>query len=253
MVVPAGSEGYYREKMLYLPDSYQVNDGKRRIAPRRYGREELGLPRGGFVYCCFNNNYKIMPATFGIWMRILQRVPGSVLWLLKDNALAARNLRAAAEGHGVSAERLVFAPRVAVEEHLARQACADLFLDTLPCNAHTTASDALWAGLPVLTCPGEGFAARVAGSLVRAVGLAELIAPSMASYAELAVALAADAGRLGELRARLGRNRLSAPLFDTQRYARHLESAYEQIHARSQSGLPPASIEIPRATTLRTN
>jgi len=244
-VVPEGSEGYYREQLLYLPDSYQVNDAKRRIAVRRYEREELELPREGFVYCCFNSNYKILPATFGVWMRILGRVPGSVLWLLEDNAEAAKNLRAAAAGHGVQPERLVFAPRVVVGEHLARHRCADLFLDTLPCNAHTTASDALWAGLPVLTCLGEGFAARVAGSLVRAVGLPELITESLAAYEELAVQLAGDAERLGALRARLERNRGTAPLFDTLRYTRHLESAYALIHARRLAGLPPASIEIP--------
>jgi predicted O-linked N-acetylglucosamine transferase (SPINDLY family) len=245
MVVPEGSEGYYREQLVYLPDSYQVNDAKRRIGARRYERGELGLPRAGFVYCCFNNNYKIMPATFGSWMRILGRVPGSVLWLLEDNAQAAQNLRAAAAGHGVPAERLVFAPRVVAGEHLARHGCADLFLDTLPCNAHTTASDALWAGLPVLTCVGEGFAARVAGSLVSAVGLPELIVQSMADYEELAVRLAGDAERLGALRARLERNRGTAPLFDTLRHARHLESAYTLIHARHLAGLPPASLEVP--------
>ena len=243
-VVPEGSEGYYREQLLYLPDSYQVNDAKRRIAARRYEREELELPREGFVYCCFNSNYKILPATFGVWMRILGRVPGSVLWLLEDNAEAAKNLRAAAAGHGVQPERLVFAPRVVVGEHLARHRCADLFLDTLPCNAHTTASDALWAGLPVLTCLGEGFAARVAGSLVRAVGLPELITESLAAYEELAVQLAGDAERLGALRARLERNRGTAPLFDTLRYTRHLESAYALIHARRLAGLPPESTAL---------
>jgi predicted O-linked N-acetylglucosamine transferase (SPINDLY family) len=243
-VVPEGSEGYYREQLLYLPDSYQVNDAKRRIAVRRYEREELELPREGFVYCCFNSNYKILPATFGVWMRILGRVPGSVLWLLEDNAEAAKNLRAAAAGHGVQPERLVFAPRVVVGEHLARHRCADLFLDTLPCNAHTTASDALWAGLPVLTCLGEGFAARVAGSLVRAVGLPELITESLAAYEELAVQLAGDAERLGALRARLERNRGTAPLFDTLRYTRHLESAYALIHARRLAGLPPESTAL---------
>jgi predicted O-linked N-acetylglucosamine transferase (SPINDLY family) len=245
MVVPEGSEGYYQEKLVYLPDSYQVNDAKRRIAETRYERQELGLPREGFVYCCFNNNYKIMPAMFGVWMRILGRVPGSVLWLLEDNAQAAKNLRTAAEQQGVSSERLVFAPRVAAGEHLARHRCADLFLDTLPCNAHTTASDALWAGLPVLTCLGQGFAARVAGSLVRAVGLPELIAASLEDYEELAVQLAQDPRRLEGLRARLEANRGSAPLFDTARYARHLESAYTLIHARHRAGLPPASIEVP--------
>ena len=248
MVVPAGSEGYYEERIVYLPHSYQVNDGKRRIGTRRYARAELGLPEAGFVYCCFNNNYKILPATFGSWMRILGRVPGSVLWLLEDNALAARNLRAAAEARGIGAERLVFAPRVVVEEHLARHGCADLFLDTLPCNAHTTASDALWAGLPVLTCAGQGFAARVAASVVQAAGLGELIVGSMGEYEELAVELAGDAGRLAGLRTRLERARHTAPLFDTERYARHLESAYALIHARHRAGLPPASIEIPAAT-----
>jgi predicted O-linked N-acetylglucosamine transferase (SPINDLY family) len=252
VLVPEGSEGYYAEQLVYLPHSYQVNDAKRRIAGRRYEREELGLPREGFVYCCFNNNYKIMPATFGSWMRILERVPGSVLWLLEDNAQAAKNLRAAAVVHGVQPERLVFAPRVVAGEHLARHRCADLFIDTLPCNAHTTASDALWAGLPVLTCLGEGFAARVAGSLVRAVGLPELVVESMEHYEELAVRLAGEPQRLEGLRRRLECNRGAAPLFDTERQARHLESAYALIHARHLAGLAPASFEVPalpRATT----
>jgi predicted O-linked N-acetylglucosamine transferase (SPINDLY family) len=244
VLIPPGSEQYYSEKIVYLPDSYQVNDATRVISERLFSRAELGLPATGFVYCCFNNNYKILPQTFAGWMRILQRVPGSVLWLLEDNAAAAENLRAAAEACGVEPERLVFAPRMVQAEHLARQRVADLFLDTLPCNAHTTASDALWAGLPLVTCLGESFAGRVAGSLLQAVGLAELITGSQDEYEALAVALAEDPGRLARIRERLAAQRLTAPLFNTALTTRRLEAAYEALAERYHAGLPPQPIAL---------
>ena len=241
-LIPPGSEHHYSEKLVYLPRSYQVNDTKRAVGTRAFNRAELGLPPSGFVYCCFNNCFKITPGTFDIWMRILRRVEGSVLWLLEDNPQAARNLRQAAESRGVRADRLVFAKRMPLDEHLARHRAADLFLDTLPCNAHTTASDALWAGLPVLTRVGEAFASRVAASLLAAVDLPELITGTAAQYEELAVDLATHPEHLMILRQRLARHRLSAPLFDTPRYTKHLEAAYAAIHTRYHAGLPAADI-----------
>jgi protein O-GlcNAc transferase len=197
------------------------------------------------VFCCFNNNWKITPEVFGVWMRLLQQVDGSVLWLLEDNAAAARNLRAEAGQRGVEAERLVFAPRMPLAEHLARHRLADLFLDTRPCNAHTTASDALWAGLPVVTCPGETFASRVAASVLKAVGMPELVAESLQAYEALALRLATNAPELAALRRRLTGNRLAHPLFDTALFTRNIEAAYAAMWERHQAGLPPGHIVIP--------
>jgi len=243
-VVPEQSRQHYREKIIYLPDSFQVNGTQRGMGTRAFTRSELRLPSSGFVFCCFNNNYKIAPGTFDGWMRILSRVEDSVLWLLEDNPQTSRNLRQAAERRHVGAERLVFAPRMPLADHLARHRAANLFLDTLPFNAHTTASDALWAGLPVLTLLGESFAGRVAASLLTAIGLPELITKTAAEYESLAVDLAVHPERLDSLRERLVQNRTATPLFDTQRYTRHLEAAYAQIQARYQAGLPPDHIWV---------
>jgi len=237
-LVPPQSRVHYTEKIAYLPHSYQVNDSKRQISDRVFTREEVGLPPTGFVFCCFNNNYKITPDTFDGWMRILQAVPDSVLWLLADNPTAAQNLSKEAELRGVSAKRLVFAPRLVLSEHLARHRLADLFIDTLPCNAHTTASDALWAGLPVLTCMGEAFASRVAASLLKAVGLPELITESQPVYEALAVELAQQPTRLASLKNKLTRNLRTAPLFDTPLYTGHLEQLYVTMYERNRAGLP---------------
>lgn len=244
VVVPAGERGFYSEKVAMLPDCYFVNDDKRAIAPRIFSRAELGLPPDGFVFCCFNSTHKITPALFDRWMRMLAMVDGSVLWLLRDNADAVDNLRREASHRGIDPARLVFAERLPVPEHLARHRAADLFLDTLPYNAHTTAADALWAGLPVLTCPGATFAGRVAASMLRAVGLSELIAPSLDDYERLAIALAADRERLAEIRTRLAGNRLTKPLFDTALFTRRMEAAFTAMHARHQAGLPPDHIEV---------
>ena len=243
-VIPPEHAAFYSEKVVHLPDSYQVNDSKRRIAERTPTRAEVKLPESGFVFCCFNNNYKITPEAFALWMRLLRGVEGSVLWLLQDNAAVSRNLRREAEQRGVGAERLVFAPRLKLDEHLARHRLADLFLDTLPYNAHTTASDALWAGLPVLTCMGNTFAGRVAGSLLNAVGLPELITHSLAEYEALALRLATTPSRLSALRAKLAQNRNCYPLFDTERFRRHIESAYITMWERYQRGEPPASFAV---------
>jgi predicted O-linked N-acetylglucosamine transferase (SPINDLY family) len=243
-LIPQASQQHYSEKIAYLPNSYQVNDRKRVIADRTFTRAELGLPDVGFVFCCFNDSYKITPHIFSGWMRILKEAPGSVLWLLEGDRGAAEHLRKVAEQSGVNAGRLIFARRLPLAEHLARHRSADLFLDTLPYNAHTTASDALWAGLPLLTCMGEAFASRVAASLLNAIGLPELITTTQQQYEALAVELATDSERLGHIRRTLERNRLTAPLFDTELFARHIENAYSQMYERYQADLPPEHIQV---------
>jgi predicted O-linked N-acetylglucosamine transferase (SPINDLY family) len=250
VLIPERNRGHYAEKIVYLPDSYQPNDRARPLPAQVPSRADLGLPASGFVFCSFNNSYKITPAMFDVWMRILHRVEGSVLWLLELNATATANLRREAEARGIAGGRLVFAPRVQLPQHLARHRRADLFLDTLPCNAHTTASDALWTGLPLLTCAGESFASRVAASLLHAVGLPELVADSIDGYESLAVGLAADAPALARLREGLERARTTAPLFDTPRITRHLESAYTEMHERLRRGLAPDHIHVRREESL---
>jgi predicted O-linked N-acetylglucosamine transferase (SPINDLY family) len=243
-LIPESSRQYYTEKIAYLPDSYQVNDATRRIADKEFTREELGLPTIGFVFCCFNNNYKITPAIFNSWIRILKKVSGSVLWLFEDNQKAAQNLRTEASELGIEAGRLIFAKRIPLAEHLARHRAADLFLDTLPYNAHTTTSDALWAGLPVLTCLGESFAARVAASLLNAIQLPELITSTQEEYEALAVELATNPEKLTAIRQKLEMNRLTTPLFDTERFTRNIEKAYTAMYERYQADLLPDHIVI---------
>jgi len=243
-LIPEEHQKHYAEKIVYLPDTYQVNDSKRLIANRHFTRTECGLPEDGFVFCCFNNNYKITGDIFDVWMRLLTAVDGSVLWLFEDNAFAIRNLRAEAQARGIAPERLVFAKRMDLPEHLSRHRLADLFLDTLPYNAHTTASDALWAGLPVLTCVGKTFPGRVAASLLNAVGLPELITRDLDAYECLARDLATDPSKLRSIRDKLAANRLTHPLFDTARFARHIESAYASMWTRQQAGLTPQRIYV---------
>lgn len=244
-VIPPESQGDYSEKVVYLPECYQVNDFTRKVATCTPTRVELELPEQGFVFCCFNNSYKVTPQFFDIWMRLLRRVDGSVLWLIQENHAAVRNLRREAVSRGIAPERLIFAPRAPVEEHLARHRFAELFLDTLPCNAHTTASDALWAGLPVLTCVGSSFAGRVAASLLHAVGFPELITSSPAEYEERAFKLATTPALLTQIRARLANKRGTCPLFDTERFSRHLEQAYTTMWERARRGEPPAAFAVP--------
>ncbi len=199
-VVPGDQQPFFTERLAHLPWCYQVNDSRREISPHTPSRAECGLPEKGFVFCSFNNSYKITPEMFDVWMGLLKAVPGSVLWLLEGNRFAPANLRREAEAREVAAERLVFAPRKPLPEHLARHRAADLFLDTYPVNAHTTASDALWAGCPVLTMAGETFVSRVAGSLLRTIGLSELVTRSLDEYQATALRLARDANLLGDLR-----------------------------------------------------
>jgi predicted O-linked N-acetylglucosamine transferase (SPINDLY family) len=246
-LIPPESRQHFTEAIAYLPDSYQPNDERRQMSKRAFTRDELGLGHAEFVFCCFNNNYKIRPNIYDIWMRLLSKVPGSVLWLLEDNAIAAQNLRHHAEQCGLAPGRIVLAPRVAVDEHLARHRLADLFLDTLPCSAHTTASDALWAGLPVLTCMGTTFAGRVAGSLLDAVGLSDLITRSLEDYERMALKLATSPDMLSDIRGRLAQNRKTHPLFDTDLLRRHLELAYVTMWERYQRAEPAASFSVPRS------
>jgi protein O-GlcNAc transferase len=228
-VIPAETQGHYRERVVYLPDCFQANDDTREIDCRLSVRADVGLPDQAFVFCCFNNTHKITPDMFDVWMRLLARVPGSVLWLLDAGANACLNLRLQAQRRGIAPERLVFASRLPYPQHLGRLKLADLFLDTLPFNAGTTASDALWAGLPLLTCAGEAFAARMGGSLLRAIGLPELITPDLEQYEARAFDLATQGSKLRTLRQRLEQNRLESPLFDTDRFRRNLESTFSRI------------------------
>jgi len=245
-LIPAGAPGRdYSEKICRLPNCYQMNDSKRSIASTEPARAELGLPPSAFVYCCFNNSYKIMPRVFDSWMRILRGVPASVLWLLLDNNTAAANLRREAALRGVDASRLIFAERTPLPAHLARQRAADLFLDTFPYNAHTTTSDALWAGLPVLTRIGSSFAARVAASLLGAIGLPELVTATDEQYEAQARELAHDRDRLAAIRQKLRANRASTPLFDSQSLTRHIEDAYEWMYRRHRSGAEPEDFDVP--------
>ena len=242
--IPKEYQEFYSEKVVYLPNSYQVNDKQRLIADKIFTKEELGLPKDSFVFCCFNNNYKITPHTFDGWVRILKAVEGSVLWLLEDNTTAGINLRKEVQNRGLDPNRLVFAKRIKLPEHLARQRVADLFIDTLPYNAHTTASDALWAGLPVLTCMGESFASRVAASLLNAIELPELITTTQAQYEATAIELATNPTKLKAIKMKLERNRLTTPLFDTKRFTKHIEAAYTQMYERYRADLPPVHIYI---------
>jgi predicted O-linked N-acetylglucosamine transferase (SPINDLY family) len=243
-IIPDDLRQHYTEKIVALPGSYQPNDSRRRGSATPATRAAEHLPQSAFVFCCFNNAYKITPGVFDSWMRILMRVDDSVLWLLEENAATSTNLRTEASRRGVSPERILFAQPVALPEHLARLSLADLFLDTLPYNAHTTASDALWAGLPVLTRIGETFAGRVAASLLRAVDLPELVTSTPREFEDLAVNLAHDHQRLQTIRARLRSGRSTAPLFDTATYTRHLEAAYIAMYWRHTAGLAPDHLNI---------
>jgi protein O-GlcNAc transferase len=244
VVIPEDQQRFYSEKVVYLPDAYQANDDRRRISEETPTRAEVGLPEIGFVFCSFNNSFKITPLVFDRWMNLLRAVEGSVLWLLEGNPWVPANLRREAEQRGVSGDRLVFAPRTKLEDHLARHRLADLFLDTLPYNAHTTASDALWAGLPVVTSLGSTFAARVAASLVTAAGLPELVTRSLDDYEALALKLARDHDLLAGIKARLADQRLRCPLFDTERFTRHIEAALTTIWERHQRGEAPQSFAV---------
>jgi protein O-GlcNAc transferase len=241
-ITPLDQAPHFGEQLALLP-CYQPNDSKRPVGEIPT-RAAVGLPEQGFVFCCFNQSFKITPQIFGIWMRLLQAVPDSVLWLLECNRWAKENLAKEAQALGIDPARLIFAPRVPIAEHLARHALADLFLDTLPYNAHTTTSDALWMGVPVVTCAGETFSSRVAGSLLRAAGLPELITGSLREYESLALKLAREPHTLQSLKGKLRQTRETMPLFDMPVFARKLEQAYRHMWQRWQNSLPPASFTV---------
>jgi predicted O-linked N-acetylglucosamine transferase (SPINDLY family) len=243
-VIPPDHEHFYDERVVYLPECYQANDNQKAIALRIFSRAECGLPHDGFVYCCFNNSYKILPEIFDSWMHLLKEVSSSVLWLIEDSANAVSNLKREASASGIDPGRLVFAERMPLADHLARHRLADLFLDTLPYNAHTTASDALWAGLPVLTRIGGTFPGRVAASLLQAIGLPELITSTQEAYQRLAIELAADSQKLAAIKHKLASSQLAKPLFDTRLLTRRVEAAYEEMYTRLQLGLAPDHIFI---------
>ncbi len=245
-VIPESHHVHFTENVVSLPHTHQINGTERILSRDVPTRRELGLPDTGFVFCCFNNSYKIQPATFDSWMRILNAATGSVLWLVDGSELTSRNLRGEAQKRGVDPNRLVFSQRVSFAQFLARQQCADLFLDTLPYNAGTTASDALWSGLPVLTCMGKSFASRAAASLLRTIGLPELVTDTSAAYEAMAIRLATDPAQFDAVRRKLAANRLSSPLFDSRLFARHIETAYVRMHARAQAGLPPQAFAVDR-------
>ena len=243
-LIPSDFQSHYSEKVVYLPGSYQVNDRKRLISDKSFTRQGLGLPENAFVFCCFNNNYKIMPVTFASWMRILQEVEDSVLWLFQDNPWVADNLKCEAQNYGIEACRLIFAETMPLSDHLARHRHADFFLDTFPYNAHTTASDALWAGLPVISLLGRSFASRVAASLLNAIGLSELIVGTQEEYEALAIELAMNPNKLDDIKLKLANNRLITPLFDTPLFTKNLEASYIKMMELNQADLKPDHIYI---------
>jgi predicted O-linked N-acetylglucosamine transferase (SPINDLY family) len=234
------------EKLVYLPDTFFIYNDQEEIADTRPIRDAHNLPEGGFVFCCFNSSYKIEPDVFGVWMRLLHEVSGSVLWLVDGGDALKRNLRREASLRGIDPQRIIFAPRLPVADYLARYACADLFLDTFYYNAGTTAADALWAGLPVLTRTGSTMASRQGASIVRAAGLPELVAPDQAAYEATALRLARQPQELAALRERLVRDRRACPLFDTARRVRELDRAFEMMWQRHLAGLQPESFAVPR-------
>ena len=240
-IVTSKSLPYISEKIIRL-SSYQVNDRKKFIGDSRFSRADLGLPKQGFVFCCFNNNYKITPETFTSWMRILIAVEGSVLFLYADNEIVKKNLKKEAAFRGVSEDRIIFGEGMSRDDYLSRYKAADLFLDTTPYNAGTTASDALWVGLPVLTLIGESFSSRVAASILNAIGLPDLIASSQSEYESLAIELASKPERLAAIKERLAINRTTTLLFDTPLFTKNLEDAYRKVHARHCLGLSPEHI-----------
>jgi predicted O-linked N-acetylglucosamine transferase (SPINDLY family) len=244
IIIPNNMELFYSEKIVFLPNTYQPNDSNKVISSNNLKKQDHGLPKNAFVFCSFNNTYKILPEIFDIWLNILKAVPHSVLWLIKDNNLAVSNLRMYAEKNGVSSDRLIFADRLKLDEHLARHKFADLFLDTFPYNAHTTASDALWAGLPVLTCQGKSFASRVASSLLVAINLSEFITNTFCEYQSKAIYFARNTKIIDDAKLSLEKNRNTYPLFNSLSFTRDLEMAYFQMYSRYLNSEKLANIYI---------
>jgi len=237
-VIPENSQKFYTEKIIYMPGSYQVNDNSKIIGDINFSRENFGLPDNKFIYCCFNNNFKILPFVFDSWLNILNQVPNSVLWLLKDNIVSQINIIKTAKEKGFDTNRIIFADRVELDIHLARHCLADVFLDTFPYNAHTTTSDALWAGLPVITRTGESFASRVAASLLKSIGLNELVASNQNEYENIAVHLANNEKKLQFIKNKLKDNLKTTSLFDTQKFTKNIEEAYKNVYEIYKLGKP---------------
>ena len=235
---------HYSEKIISLPGTYQVNDSTKKISDKVFTREELGLPKNGFVFCCFNNNYKILPSVFDIWMRLLKKIKGSVLWLLVENSTAKENLKKEAVKRNVDENRIIFAKIMPLADHLARHRCADLFIDTFPYTAHTTCSDALWAGLPVITRVGNSFPSRVSASLLTAIDLPELITHTEKEFEDLAIEFANNKSKLDEIKIKLEKNKISESLFNTKLYTKNIESSFKIIYDRYLNNLPAENIEI---------
>ena len=245
-LIPGEKQKHFNEKPLYLPDTYMPTDDCREISQKPMNRSDMELPDDAFVFCCFNNNYKISPNEFDIWMRLLTKVENSVLWLRQSNQSSNINMKNEAQKRKVDPSRLVFADKISMDEHLARQRFADLFVDTFAFNAHTTAAEALWAGLPVVTKAGLGFAARVAGSLLNAVGLPELVTETEQDYEVLILELATNPTKLAEIKKKLATNRLTQPLFNTELYTKHLENGYKQAYQNYFDGKLPQTIIVPK-------
>ena len=232
------------EKIIYMPNSYQPNDTKKKISKKNFTRKEMGLPKNSFVFCCFNQNYKITPDVYDIWMKLLKKIDGSVLWLMKNSEKVTENLKKEAIKRNIKSNRIIFAEKMPLAEHLARHKLADLFIDTFPYNAHTTCSDALWSGLPVITRMGESFASRVGASLLSAIELNELITKSEKEYEKLAIKLATNPKLLNKIKNKLKKNKVLKPLFNTKLYTSNIELAYTKIYNNYYSNLPIKNIEI---------
>jgi predicted O-linked N-acetylglucosamine transferase (SPINDLY family) len=244
-IIPESHQQFYSEKVTYLPDTYMVDDSKRVASTREFTREECGLPRNAFVFCCFNNDYKFNPQVLDRWSRILLSVDRSVLWVSENNKYFRTNIKTEFENRGIDSSRIIFAQRLELmEDHLARYVLADLFLDTHPYNAHTTAVDSLKAGVPILTLMGQSFASRVAASLLNAIGLPELITNTQEEYEALAIELATNPRKLADIKLKLANNCRTMPLFNTPLFAKNLETAYIKMYEWYLEGLPPDTINI---------
>ena len=243
-LIPENSQKYYSEKIIYLPNSYQVRDSSQKISEKKFTKKDLGLPENSFVFCCFNRHYKINPEIFHIWIRVLKKINKSVLWLLEDNIKTSENLKKEAIKNGINPERIIFAKRMPIEEHLSRHNCADLFIDTYPYGAHTTCSDSLWANLPVVTLIGETFASRVAGSVLNSINMQELITHTKEEYENLIINLATNLEKLNHIKNKLSLKKLTEPLFDTKLYTKNIESSYVKIYENHLNNIPIENIEL---------
>jgi predicted O-linked N-acetylglucosamine transferase (SPINDLY family) len=244
-IIPSESQCFYSEKVAYVANSYQANDRDRFISDRKFSRKELDLPEKGFVYCCFNNSYKFNPQVLDCWSSILKRVENSVLWISENSVIFKANITLEFKNRGIDSRRIIFAQRLeSMADHLARYTLADLFLDTYPYNAHTTAVDSLKAGVPVITLMGQSFASRVAASLLNVAGLPELITSTLDEYVALATELATNHNKFIDLKIKLARNRLLTPLFDTSIFTKNIEAAYIEMYERHQGGLEPSHLSI---------